>query len=96
MQALRAENGGYRRKLETTMQRLELAMQQVRATGARVAPSIWSAADRVVQATERRRIISCIAADSRPVHKLCISLCSRMNLRLQNPDQTSHLWVTGP
>jgi len=28
LDALRAENGGYRRKLETTMQRLELAMQQ--------------------------------------------------------------------
>ena len=29
LQALRVENGGYRRKLETTMQRLELSMQQV-------------------------------------------------------------------
>ena len=35
LQALRAENGGYRRKLETTMQRLELAMQQVRLSAAR-------------------------------------------------------------
>ncbi len=50
LQALRAENGGYRRKLETTMQRLELAMQQVRKPTAQYCgPPSWSASDRAVQ-----------------------------------------------